>query len=148
MLEKGNVVTICLPESSFNGIQGEVAGRVADTNEVLVKLSPNDEYLLGYCATEEEKQIRFPESALKKNDCWSPENLAVILWGKHMFHSLQVLKAKFVPGGKCRHKDCQKPIAKRIMVNIWGTAIQYDVCEEHAQQYHGKCLDDFPSEEV
>lgn len=37
---------------------------------------------------------------------------------------------------------CHKLVTRRIDANVWGTVCEYDVCDEHAEQYDGKCLDE------
>jgi hypothetical protein len=137
------IVTICLPDSNFNGKQGKVVGKDPKTKELLVILGPKDEYLLGHCSAEEEKQIRFKEAELRTDDEWLPENKAILLFGRSMWHTIQTLKKKFVPGGECMHKGCLETTIKRIMVNVWGCVAEFDVCAKHAKEYHGKCIDCF-----
>lgn len=144
MFEPGNVVTVCWPDTVCDGKQAQVIRIDPVTNEVLVKLGPKDEYLLGGCS-DAEKEIRFQESQLRKDEDWSPENMAIILFGQNHFHSLYVLKEKFVPEEECSHKECHEPNTQRIMVNVWGCVAQHDVCAKHAKQYHGKMIDNFPS---
>jgi hypothetical protein len=74
----------------------------------------------------------------------TPQMRARRLFGR-LWHSTATLKAAFHPGGSCQHQGCALPVVRRIMVNVWGTAIEFDVCDEHAQRYHGKLLDDFPA---
>lgn len=58
-------------------------------------------------------------------------------------HTTRVVKTVFEPGGPCWCKDCPYLVAKRIIVNIWGTAMEVDVCEGHAR-LDGWCMDDLP----
>jgi len=57
-------------------------------------------------------------------------------------------KDPFVPGSQCQHQGdgngCPQTATSRILVNIWGTIAEYEVCDDHAS-FHGKLLDDFPA---
>lgn len=62
--------------------------------------------------------------------------------------AMALLPAPFINGGECHHRGpdrggCPNPATSRILVNIWGTVVEYETCDEHAS-YHGKLLDDFP----
>jgi hypothetical protein len=74
----------------------------------------------------------------------TPEMRARRLFGR-MWHSTFTHNQAFVAGGRCEVQDCQTPAARRIMVDIWGSVIEYDCCPEHAERYHGKLMDDFPA---
>ena len=82
---------------------------------------------------------------MEEDDDWSPENKAYLLFGHHMWHTIVILREKFVPGKECRHEGCSEPATKRIMVNVWGTVAEFDACEKHAKQFHGKNVDEFPA---
>jgi hypothetical protein len=74
----------------------------------------------------------------------TPEMRANRLFGRMMWHSTYTFKKAFA-GGACNHKQCPAAATRRIMVNIWGSVCEYDVCEEHGAEYHGKLLDEFPA---
>jgi hypothetical protein len=71
----------------------------------------------------------------------TPEMRANRLFPRH-WNQIYTRKAPFVAGQRC--DACQSPTTSRILVNIWGTVVEYDVCEEHAS-YHGQMVDDFPT---
>lgn len=76
----------------------------------------------------------------------TPEMKARRLFGRQ-WHSLYSRIEPFA-GGRCNHRGCSSPAVRRIMCNIWGSVAEYDVCETHGQEYHGKLLDDFPYEDA
>jgi hypothetical protein len=74
----------------------------------------------------------------------TPEMRARRLFGR-MFHCTLTRREPFVPGGPCMRDGCELPAARRIMVNIWGSAVEYDVCEACGEEWHGKLVDEFPA---
>ena len=66
------------------------------------------------------------------------------LFGRRRWHSLFTRIDEFTAGQQCNVDQCDKLTTKRIIVNIWGSVAQYDTCDEHAERYHAKCMDDFP----
>lgn len=146
MLERGIIVTIRMPGSNYDDREGYIVYQIPGTQEYAVQLGPYDEYLLSLCPTKEEKKTKFKESELIPIDHWSPENTATLLFGLDKFYRIYFFTHNFVPGEQCAYNGCKKSSTKRIMVNIKGCVIQYDFCENHAKQYHGKCIDKFPYE--
>ncbi|MFC1598532.1 hypothetical protein ACFL2U_00775 [Patescibacteria group bacterium] len=148
-MEQGSIVTVHCPESSFDGAQGEVVKVLAETEEedVLVKFGPAHSHLVGHCLTEKDGWIAFCEKDLQKEEDWNWENRAILLFGESSFHHVYTYKDEFVAGQPCKHRDCEQPTTRRIMVNIWGTVMEKDVCAQHAEQYHGKRLDEFPDKQ-
>jgi len=73
----------------------------------------------------------------------TPEMRAKLLFGR-MFHSVYSRRDPFAPGGPCDRDRCGAAAVRRIMVNLIGTVVEYDVCRPCAEQYHGNSRDDFP----
>lgn len=67
----------------------------------------------------------------------------------NMWHHRYQLKESFRPYGPNRPLCycCDKPVSRRIDANIWGCVCEYDMCEEHTEQFDGKCCDSIPSRE-
>jgi hypothetical protein len=85
---------------------------------------------------------------LRKDDDWSPENKATLLFGTR-FQRIEMYRHAFTPGKECICEGCSNKATERIMVNVWGTVVEEDVCAEHALQYHGKCIDGpFPNKRL
>ncbi len=146
-LQVGNIVTVTLAGSPFNGKQAEIVEIKDDGNEegnIGIIFGHDGEHLLGYCQNDSERTVRFKEDELRLDSDWTPMNKAYKLFGPHMWHSLFIAKKPFDPEGSCMHKDCEKKNTVRIMVNIWGSVCEADVCDAHREEYHGKCMDAFP----
>ena len=142
----GDIVTVRCPKSTFDGAQGEVVKVLPESEEedVMVKLGPAKSYLVGHCLTEEEGWIAFYEKDLRKDEDWDWENRVILTFGKNNWHTVFTKKEKFVPDQPCDHRDCDQLTTRRILVNVWGSVIEHDVCEQHAKHYNGKCVDEFP----
>lgn len=63
-----------------------------------------------------------------------------------MWHTSYTKKTGFIDFDKECY-CCGKPTTKRIDVNCWGVVAEYDVCDEHAERYDGKCCDSVTSRE-
>jgi hypothetical protein len=55
-----------------------------------------------------------------------------------MWHTQYVL-SDLTLGAMCY--CCTAPAVRRIEANTWGVVCEYDVCEQHAQEYDGKNVD-------
>jgi hypothetical protein len=141
MLKKGTIVTILAPKSDFNGKQGEIVSWDEKNKLYIIKLNPRFEYLVGAGLSGDDKYVRFEETELRTEDDWEPLNKVHTLFGRDMWHTVEYSESKFVPGEECCHQGCHKKASRRIMVNVWGTVLEEDVCDEHAKMYHGKCID-------
>lgn len=64
-------------------------------------------------------------------------------FGPNKWHTVNYYSEPFQPGTPCQHDGCDVLAAARIMVNIWGSVCEVDVCEEH-RSFDGKLLDEFP----
>lgn len=76
----------------------------------------------------------------------TPEMRANRLFPRH-WNVVYFNPTPFQPGGPCQAATCEGgtvATVRRIMVNIWGTVCEYDVCEACGERYHGKMMDDFP----
>jgi hypothetical protein len=80
---------------------------------------------------------------LVKEPEWTVKTLAERHWYR-FYHSLYEPKFPFVAGGLCAVNDCKEKAVRRIVINIWGTVCPADTCEECAQKYHLKAIEDFP----
>lgn len=83
--------------------------------------------------------------------CWKfvrPEDATPEMRANRMFprmwNVIYTNPAPFVAGGPCMRDGCTTPVARRILVNIWGTVCEYEVCGPCGEQWHGKLVDDFP----
>lgn len=150
MIEVSNIVTIMgkLDDNNYwAGVQGQVVEIVQgdDHNgDVCVKIGLKHQYLLGHCMTDEEKIIRFNKDELQKDDDWTPENKALMLYGSNYWHHIRYFTEPLNPDKLCMREDCPNQRTSRIMVNIWGTVCEYDVCDKCKEDWHGKCCDEFP----
>lgn len=146
-LEVGNIVTITLADSLFNGKQAEIVEIADDGNEdgnIGVILGRDGEHLVGYCRTDEERIVHFKENELHLDDDWSPMNKAFKLFGPDMWHRVLSLKRPFDPERDCMHEGCYKKNTFRAMINIWGSVCEADLCDVHCEEWHGKCVESFP----
>lgn len=141
-MDKGDIVTVL--SGAFEGAQGEVVG-IRKGGIIWVWISKAHEYMLGFCSSDREKIIRLTKKELRRDSDWKPEVKAIQLFGKDMFHSLRILKEPFKSGKECTCEGCAKKATSRIMVNLWGLVVEYDVCDEDRKKYHGKGMDSFPA---
>lgn len=136
-LQVGNIVTF-VP----SGMQGEV---IEILDDEFVE-QDGAIYVLPCLGRREFDASRYPEEELRQDADWTPKNRANKLFTRSGWHSLSTLTEPINPTKECMHKDCvDGKRTTRIMVNIWGSVCEYDVCDVHATQYHGSRLDDFPS---
>lgn len=145
MIQKRNIVTVVLEDSSLYGKQGKVVEIANDNDEdgnIGVKFGLDGEELLGFCATEEEKIVRFYEHELKVDDDWTVESKAYQLFGK-MGHTLHIPKKPLDANTDCRNKNCKNKASSKSMINIWGSVYEVYLCKTCHKIYHGKCMDDF-----
>lgn len=79
---------------------------------------------------------------------WNDELRIKAVFRDRTWHSACLARNPLMPGSLCHHegsdgRGCIAVATSRILVNIWGTVAEYEVCDEHTW-YHGKLLDDFP----
>ena len=147
MIKKDDVVTILNEELLFHECQGQVVEIVDDGDpdgNIGVKIGPKDEYLLGYCWNEDQKTVRFTEDELRVDQDWCIENKIIALYGRDRWHHAYSLGEPLNTEKECMHEDCPDKCKQRIMVNIWGSVYEIDVCDNHAKKWHGMCADSFP----
>ena len=142
----GNIVTVTLVDSIFHGTQGEVVEIKDDGDEdgnIGVMPGPDGERYLGYCRNDSERIVRYEESDLRLDNDWTAENRTHRLFGNN-WHHVYTFSLPLDPEQDCMHKDCDNKRSARIMVNIWGTVCEFDVCDSHRDEWHGNCADEFP----
>ena len=144
-MEIGNIVTVTLQESFLRGCQGEIAEIKNDRDvdgPIGVRLGRHCSHLFG-CEYNPNNAIRFMESDLRVDGDYTSKNKANMLFPR-MWHSLYSYKEQLDSEKLCMHEKCHEKRQRRIMVNVWGCATEVDVCNTHADQYHGKCIEIFP----
>ena len=143
-MDIGSIVTVL--SGAFEGAQGEVVEDTSGLSDGKIPVMINKAYdhLIGFHQDDEGKIIRVAPEDLRQDPDWKPEIKAIQLFGRNTCHNLSVLKEPFKPGGECACEGCPEGVTLRIMVNICGSVIEYDVCDKHREQYHGKMVDDFP----
>ncbi|MHB9019315.1 MAG: hypothetical protein ACYC3G_00355 [Minisyncoccota bacterium] len=163
-LKIGDIVKVVSVECRHFSRQGQVVGFNLDNKENPVRIwfgkdcdsfldwenriKLSDKYAV--VAPSEAEQIKdlrtrdFTESDLQKESEWSMKTL-VERYFHNFYHSYCEPKNVFVAGERCCDvRGCDCLITQRIIFNIWGTVDFADVCERHAKEYHGKCMDSFP----
>ncbi|MFA7319603.1 MAG: hypothetical protein WC022_03355 [Parcubacteria group bacterium] len=151
MLKIGSVVTVIEEDHWLKGLQGEVANirkrkdaklpigvRFAEHYEIRIARSP---------FKPRDGIIYFLREILREDEEFTPENRAKALFRKDSFLRIRFFKDAVNTKEPCMHRDCEELRTKRIMVNTWGTVDEVDVCDKHADDYHGKCVDGFPYRE-
>lgn len=95
-----------------------------------------------------EEQILFfsPDDFVNILSEWPLEVQARRLFKKNWI-VLSELNEPFTVERLCMVDGCLENRERRCLVNIWGNVCQVDVCDGHAQDYHGKCIDSFPFRE-
>lgn len=162
-LKIGDIVKVVNEECKHWGRQGQVVGFDLTDKKNPVRIwfgkecdhffdYPHNQKLGKYAviAPNEAKQVKdmrtwnYAEGDLQKESEWSVKTL-VERYLKDMCHSYYEPKNSFVAGATdCDVENCRKPTTQRIIYNIWGSVYTAEVCDEHAKQYHLKCMDDFP----
>lgn len=147
LLETGNVVTNLNESSHFWNKQGKVI-RVSPNGWIMVQYLAK--LIYGYFEPWEKipKYIQVGYRGadvqhLRKDAGWDPSVTAEILFSRTAGR-VKILKKGFSTEADCMIKSCPKKSAKRIMVNILGTAYQADACAQHAKEYHGRLTEEFP----
>jgi len=147
MIAAGDVVEIT-NESAFNGMQGEVV--TVDSKKepgypIEVKMHEKYRYMFGLPLGRDHDymHLSFTEKELEKRNDWDIELRCYRLF-KNMYHRIYIFNSPFNPHNICCIQGCQENNSQRILVNIWGSVGELDVCEQHASQYHGKCVESVP----
>lgn len=147
MINVGDIVEV-KNESKFDGMQAEVIKTNSQTEPgypIEVKFHEKYSYMFGSSLGREPgyDHVLFKEDELKKIEEWSFELRCYRLF-KNNFHHTAKLKKDFNSENICCISDCSEKNSQRILVNIWGTVCEFDVCLKHAEQYHCKLVDDVP----
>ncbi len=145
-MKLGNIVTVTDINSNFFKFQGEVVKiKKDDDSRKLIGVNFEKQYsfIWGYHYNHK-NVVYFKEDNLRVEKDYSPEHKANSLFSKRMWHTLYTLKNSFDPQKLCMYENCPNKREKRIMLNAWGVVQESDVCFEHAEDYHGKCVDLFP----
>lgn len=139
MVEVGSIVTILPEEFRFHGKQGEVIDIIDDGDKdgnILVRIEAPD-------AHPPNPEVRCKETELQIDQEWSLEIRANRVFGSGKYHSLHSLSNPFDPEKECS-EDCQVKNSRRVLINIWGSVCEFDLCEPHAKEWHGKHADSLP----
>ena len=139
----GKTITI-KENSSFNDCQGVVVGEEGSC--YIVDLDKSFHYLLGHPIVWDDKELPYGQIRVVKEDV-REEDLRLDVRVKNLFGEVwdvYSLKNPIDLNDICSHENCNNKVSKRILVNIWGVVYEYDCCEIHAEEYHGKRLDIFP----
>ena len=82
-------------------------------------------------------------SAFVRPEDATPTMRVELLFPNH-WNVVLTLGKPFVPGSPCMRDGCAAAATRRILVNIWGTVCEYEVCGPCGEWWHGKMVDDFP----
>lgn len=78
---------------------------------------------------------------------WTSERRAHFLYGRMGFRQLLTLKRPWEDTCRCMHVEHTEQHApastRRIMVNVWGSIYDMDVCKEH-ERLDGLCFEEYP----
>ena len=130
--------------SHFEDCQGVVIFEWEDF--YVVQLEKCFHYLLGHPVVWDDKELPYGQIRVLKEDV-KEEDLRVEVKVKSLFGKvwdIYTLKNSFNKDDICSYEGCNEKVKRRILVNCWGVAYEYDCCESHAEQLHGKSLDIFP----
>ena len=145
MLQLGNVVKV-VHLGQFNNKEGKIERtdmKHAD-GPIGVRFGRDCRHLFSYPDSPPEKLICFEEVDLQVMPDFSPQVRVNWLFSPNMWHHLFTLKNPINTTQLCVYKDCFNSVAKRAMVNTWGTVAEYDMCEGHYNAWNGKNVDDVP----
>lgn len=145
MFKAGDVVKIINQTLQFGGAFGEVTEtkrRDKTGHTVKVKICQAFSHMAGAFFAEEREKWYKPEE-LEKHPDYPPAIKADILF-KGLYHQIQSYQLPFNPGGDCQYNDCSREAIKRCMINIYGAVCEVDLCGEHAEEFNGHWLENFP----
>ena len=134
-LQVQDIVRVIDRESYEYGEQGEV---------VEIKIS-DDPYNIGVKFLEDASIVFFRRNALRRSADWTRENKARRIFGNG-YHSFYHLKKHFDPNAVCSYKGCQAKNTQRVMFNYVGSIYEVDLCDKHAKDWHGHCVESAPWE--
>jgi len=140
MVQVGSIVTI-IADCALTGQQGEVVEIVEDGHQdgnIAVRVENPLSSLPG------QKVPRFKEEELRVDADWTPEIQATRLFRKNGYHTIREPKEPFSPEKDCSHADCPEKNTRRVLVNFWGSVYLIDLCDAHAEKWHGRHADTFP----
>ena len=112
------------------GTRGVLRPEIAFEGKMLAHF---DELFIYYIHLEEGGYKVLPESALSIKD------RANNAFGDRMWHSLYTLQDPFKAETRCY--CCAETAVERVIVNIWGSVCEFDMCVEHVERYANKCVD-------
>lgn len=146
MLQAGSIVTVILEGSSFKGWQGIIQAIIPDGHpdgSIAVHFPATYRHLFGI-SYKKSGTIRFVEEDLRQDEDWTLENRVAVRWPGDMRpwrtaiynHPLDLTQL-------CDREGCPHLATTRIMINIWGTGCDADVCDEH-KGVDGWCVEEFP----
>jgi hypothetical protein len=151
MIQQGSIVTVTESNHYFEGFQGEVVEIKKDSNAdeaVGIRFAKNYGGSVARSPFDLKDGIVYlPADILREDAELTPENRAGNVFSSRNWFRVMFLKSPIDKKKLCMHRDCEEFREKRIMVNAWGTVLEVDVCTNHADAYHGKCVDEFPGRE-
>ncbi len=141
-IPKGTVVTVITDHT-----QGVVQADVTDPEqEVPILYGREYSYLFGF-DFDPVTAVRTARGAdLEPQTDFTPENRADRLFPRH-WHHFAVFDDPWDPAQNrdCQHLPCGAKATKRVMVNVWGTVCELEMCDSCATQWHGKRVEDVPA---
>jgi hypothetical protein len=147
-ISRGTVVTVFTPDTVFTGKQGILEVDATNpTQDVGVRFGRELSYLFGFSFKPEGEVVEFPAGQLRPDADFTIEIRVERLFGRNCWNQVYSFKKPFDPaaGHECNREGCTARATKRILVNIWGTVCEHEVCGPCAEQWHGKLVDDFPA---
>jgi hypothetical protein len=145
----GDVVTVTLQHSIYEGQQGEAVEIVNDGDPdgtINVKFGPWCSYLFDDMSRDS-VTIRFLETELRRDVDWSFEVNIIRLFGREglMWRSASRLVDPLNPQSECRINGCLERAARRCLINIWGTVHEVDLCVDCAEEFNGISCERLPN---
>ncbi len=142
IIQIGNIVTVTLKDCFLQDKQGEVV-EIKDNKDGPVGVLFDRRDIMEYTSSRKERIIHFEYNELRLEDDWNIENQVQAFYGSMPFR-VYTLKFPFNTKNDCMHEGCPLKTTRRIIVNTHGVVLQKDTCDEHGDDYHGKCVDTFP----
>lgn len=135
MLKVGNVVQIICQKYVEYLAFGEIVEIKTDNTVVIEipKIFPNQTRIIQCHADDVELHEDYP-GTIK----------ACQLFGKLGWLYYCGIIPPFSPDADCQYQNCSSKASRRAMINIMGTVCEADLCDKHANEYHGTQQEIFP----
>ena len=142
-LKIGDIATVISEDNPFERAQGKIVS--INGTEVEFEIGPAKRFLLDYeMRRDGDFTVTVGLASLRKDEEWSLDNRLSHAFGSTKFLQVYTLTDALDPEKPCMRANCNGKRQQRIMVNVWGSALEYDVCDTCAAQFHGKWLEEFP----